>query len=59
MSGADLAAAAAGVLVTVASIVLGAWLDLRSGMGAGESPAASPAKENGVADSPGKAGSVR
>ena len=59
MSGVDLAAAAAGVLVTVASIVLGAWLDLRSGMGAGESRAASPAKENGAADSRRKAGRVR
>jgi hypothetical protein len=57
MSGVDLAAAAAGVLVTVASIVLGAWLDLRPS--AGESPAGSPAKENGVADSRRKAGSVR
>ncbi len=48
MSGVDLAAAAAGVLITVASIVLGAWLDLRSGTAAGESPVAPPAEQSGA-----------
>lgn len=33
----DLVVAIAGVLVTIAAIVLGAWLDLRSGPGDGES----------------------
>ena len=31
MTHADLIAAAAGILITVASVVLGAWLDLRPG----------------------------
>jgi len=31
MTHADLMAAAAGIVITVASVVLGAWLDLRAG----------------------------
>ena len=41
MSHVDLVVAIAGVLVTIAAIVLGAWLDLRSGPGGGESRAES------------------
>jgi hypothetical protein len=39
MNHVDLVVAIAGVLVTIAAIVLGAWLDLRSGPGGGESRA--------------------
>jgi len=39
MNHVDLVVAIAGVLVTIAAIVLGAWLDLRSGPGGGASRA--------------------
>jgi hypothetical protein len=46
MSHVDLVVAIAGVLVTIAAIVLGAWLDLRSGPGGGESSAESRGAES-------------
>jgi hypothetical protein len=48
MNHVDLVVAIAGVLITIAAIVLGAWLDLRSGPGGGESRAESRGESRGA-----------